>query len=341
MIGKESTRAPPAESGGVGQEGGEVAVPAARRCSRGGCTGVPVIDLPYAGEHLCRRHFLAFTEERVRRELHRQAPGLNGGTLAVALSGGKDSATMLHLVARFLGGRRNLRIVAITLDEGIAGYRAPTIERARELTAKLGVEHVVRSFREELGTTTDGAAAARPGAIPCSFCGVWRRTLLNRTARELGARRLAVGFNLDDLAQTVLMNLARGEPLKLRQMAPHTTTGEGLVPRIAPLARVPEREVYLYARLRGLPFDHGECPHAGAAMRNVFRDTLWRMEEALPGTRHALLRTREKILDALQEPPDVAAVGRCGTCGEPASQPVCRACALSKDFNPESPGVGT
>jgi uncharacterized protein (TIGR00269 family) len=309
------------------------------RCSRERCSARPVVDLPYAGEHLCRGHFITFTEERVRRQLHRQAPGLKGGTLAVALSGGKDSAVMLRLVTKYLAKRRGVKLVAVTIDEGISGYRSSTLEKARALTAELGVEHVVRSFREELGTTTDQAAATLAGTIPCSFCGVWRRTLLNRTAKELGAVRIAVGFNLDDLAQTVLLNLARGEPLKLLQMAPHTTTGEGLVPRIAPLAMVPEREVYLYARLVGVPFDHSECPHAGAAMRNVFREALWQMEEALPGTRHALLRTREKILEALREPPHIPAIGKCQVCGEPSSQETCRACELCKVFNAQSPGV--
>lgn len=304
-----------------------------QKCSRGSCHVPPVIDLPYAGEHLCKRHFIAFTEERVRRELHRQAPGLKGGTLAVALSGGKDSAAMLNLVVKFLSKRRNMKIVAVTIDEGIEGYRGETLSKARELTARLGVEHVVRSFKEEMGTTTDESASASPETIPCSYCGVWRRTLLNRAARELGAVRLAVGFNLDDLAQTVLMNLTRGEPLKLLQMAPHGTVTEGLVPRIAPLASVPEREVYLYSRLSGIQFDHSECPHAGAAMRNLYRETLWSLEEAHPGTRHALMRTREKIIEALNKGVKVPEVGRCSECGEPSSGPLCRACALGKLFN--------
>jgi uncharacterized protein (TIGR00269 family) len=308
-------------------------------CSRKGCALPVVIDLPYAGEHLCRRHFQAFTEERVRRELHRQASGLKGGVLAVALSGGKDSGTMLSLLVRFLGRRRNVRIVALTVDEGIEGYRPATLEKAAALTSSLGIEHRIRSFHDELQTSTDEAARALPGIPPCSFCGVWRRNVLNRMAREVGAVRLAVGFNLDDLAQTVLMNLARGEPARLLQMAPHARTTEGLVPRIAPLAQIPEREVYLYARLTGIPFDHSECPHASRAMRNVFREVLWRLEEEVPGTRHALLRTREKLLEALEATQPASTLPRCAFCGEPSSKAVCRACSLRKDFMAEGSEV--
>jgi len=299
-------------------------------CSHEGCRHPAVIDLPYAGSHLCRTHFGLFVEKRVRRDLHRQAPGLNGGTLAVALSGGKDSSVMLTLLVKFLGMRRNVKIVAITVDEGILGYRSQTIAQAVKLTQSLGVEHVIRTFKDELGTSTDRAAEAIKDLAPCSSCGVWRRTVLNKTARELGAVRLAVGFNLDDLAQTVLMNLLRGEPHRLMQMAPHAKKESDLVPRIAPLASLPEREVYLYATLHDIPFDHSECPYAPLAGRNVFRETLWRLEDALPGTRHSIMRTREKLLDVLTEALPPAQVGRCTLCGEPAAGSFCRSCAFLK-----------
>lgn len=297
-------------------------------CSHQGCPHPAIIDLPYAGSHLCKNHFRAFVEKRVRRELHRQAPGLNGGTLAVALSGGKDSSVMLALLVKFLGMRRNVKILAITVDEGIQGYRSQTIAKATELTQRLGIEHVIRTFNDELRTTMDIAAKAIPNLAPCSSCGVWRRGVLNRAARDLGAVRLAVGFNLDDLAQTVLMNLLRGEPHRLIQMAPHVRKESDFVPRIAPLASIPEREVYLYATLQDLPFDHSECPYATRAGRNVFRETLWRLEEALPGTRHSIMQTREKLLQVLSASLPQTHAGRCALCGEPAAGTFCRSCSF-------------
>jgi uncharacterized protein (TIGR00269 family) len=216
------------------------------------------------------------------------------------------------------------------VDEGIQGYRAATIDRARALTRSLGVEHVVVRARDELGVTTDEAVQRLPGVVPCSFCGVWRRGLLNRAARAAGADVLVLGFNLDDLAQTVLMNLARADIDRLVRMAPHRSRQAGLVPRIAPLASIPEREVFLFARLEGIPFDHGECPHAGAASRNVFREVVWRLEEAFPGTRHSLLRTRETLLERLLEDAPSGAPGRCVDCGEPSTAERCRACEYLK-----------
>jgi uncharacterized protein (TIGR00269 family) len=264
--------------------------------------------------------------------MHRQAPRFPGGVVAVALSGGKDSSVALQLAHRYFGRRPNVRLVAITVDEGIPGYRPATVAAARLLTERLGVEHTVVSAKELLGTTTDEASHALPGIVPCSYCGVWRRRLLNRAAREAHADLLVLGFNLDDLAQTVLMNLARGEVDRLPRMAPHRHRQPGLVPRVAPLAPIPEREVFLYAHLHGLPFDHGVCPHAGRAARNVFREVLWRLEEELPGTRHALLRTHARLVDLLAPSGAVGAPQRCVECGEAATGLRCRSCEYLKSL---------
>ena len=293
-------------------------------CSR--CDAPAIVDQPYRGMHLCRAHFLASVEARARAEFHRQIPGFSGRTVAVAVSGGKDSASALLLAHRYFARRPTVRLRAISVDEGIAGYRPNGLAAAARLAERLGVEHQIVRAADAIGTTTDRAAADLPGVVPCSFCGVWRRQLLNRAAREVGADALVLGFNLDDLAQTTLMNLVHGELDRLIRMAPHRVRQDGLVPRIAPLATVPEREVYLYARLRELPFDHGECPHAGRASRNLFREIVWQLEEAQPGTRQALLTTRGRLVEALLREEPSGAPSRCRACGEPAAGELCRAC---------------
>jgi uncharacterized protein (TIGR00269 family) len=295
------------------------------RCST--CDEPAVVDQPYRGSHACRRHFLGSVEARIRAEFHRQLPRFRGGTIAVALSGGKDSAVALTAAHQYFSRRPTVRLVALTVDEGIDGYRSATVVAAQKLTERLGVEHRVVRAEAVLGTTTDRAAQALPGTIPCSFCGVWRRRLLNQSARDVHAERLVLGFNLDDLAQTVLMNLVRGDLDRIGRMAPHRRRQPGMVPRVAPLAQIPEREVFLYAHLTGLPFDHGECPHAGRATRNIFRDVVWQLEEALPGTRQALLRTREQLLDRIPLDGPAESARQCRLCGEASSGEVCRSCS--------------
>jgi uncharacterized protein (TIGR00269 family) len=308
------------------------------RCSS--CDAPAVVDQPYRGAHACAEHLSASVEDRVRREFHRQLPRFRGGTVAVALSGGKDSAVALALSVAYFRRRPNVRVLAISVDEGIAGYRPTTLRAAEELARRLDVPHRVVRASDELGTTTDGAVAQLPDTVPCSYCGVWRRQLLNRAARDSGADALVLGFNLDDLAQTVLMNLARGDLDRLVRMAPHRVAQPGFVPRIAPLALVPEREVFLYARLRDLPFDHGECPHAARASRNLFREVVWRLEEAQPGTRQSLLRTHEQLVERWLGPDAPAAPARCRSCGDPCAGDLCRACEYLHVVRPASAPAG-
>jgi uncharacterized protein (TIGR00269 family) len=294
------------------------------RCSS--CPGEAVIDQPYRARRLCAPHFRASVESRVRQELRQQLPRPRSGTIAVALSGGKDSATALALTHDYAERLPDLHLIAISVDEGIDGYRTATLAAAHALTERLAIEHVEVRAKDELGTTTDRTVAHLPGTVPCAFCGVWRRRLLNRAAREAHARALVMGFNLDDLAQTVLMNLVRGDLDRVVRMAPHRAPQPGLVPRIAPLAAVPEREVYLYARLRGLPFDHGECPHAARAARNRFREIVWELEDAQPGTRQSLMRTHQRLVEMWLAREGAGAPGRCRSCGDPSSGELCRAC---------------
>jgi uncharacterized protein (TIGR00269 family) len=307
-------------------------------CDR--CDRPAVVDRPYAADHLCDPHLADSVRDRFHRTIRRQLPRFRGGTVAVALSGGKDSAVALALSHAYFSRRPSVDLVALTVDEGIQGYRPKTIRAARALTRSLGVRHVVVRAERELGTTTDAAALRMVGTPPCSYCGVWRRQLLNRAARDAGADALVLGFNLDDLAQTVLMNVARGDVARLGRMAPHARRQDSLVPRVAPLAEVPEREVYLYARAAGLPFDHGECPFAGRASRNAFREAVWLLEGALPGTRQSLLRSRDTILDLLESTGSLTgAPQRCAECGEPSTGALCRACEYRRGLSAPIMGV--
>lgn len=300
----------------------------AARCA---CGKPAVIFVPYSGQRLCAEEFCEFVERRVKREVRRQGPYASGSVVAVGLSGGKDSVVALRLLHGIFAPRRDVRLVAVTADEGIAGYRPPSIEIARRHAEALGVEHVLVAYRELAGSTMDELVPAHPERTPCAMCGPLRRRALNEAARRAGATHLATGHNLDDVAQTVLMNVLRGDVDRLARMAPHEDPIPGLVPRIQPLRTVPEREVALYAILKGWEFHDGECPYAGPAHRGRIRDLLLDLEEGEPGTRHSLLAAQERVA-ALARAADggPATLSGCAVCGSPASGAVCGACAVGR-----------
>src|SRR5581483_9968318 len=191
-----------------------------------------------------------------------------------------------------------IQIKALTIDEGIAGYRPPSIEVAREHCREIGVEHLVESYQASAGLTMDVVAAdPRRVHAPCAYCGVLRRRNLNDGARKLAATHLATGHNLDDVAQTILMNHLKGDVDRLARMGPHRPghVQPGLVPRILPLRSIPEKEIALYAILRGWRYHDDECPYSVEATRGRYRDLLLDLEEKEPGTRHALLAGFDKL----------------------------------------------
>ncbi len=274
--------------------------------------------------HLCEKHLIDDVTRKAKRDLRKY--NLKPGTIAVALSGGKDSSALLYLLHTILAPNRKIKILAITVDEGISGYRAKTIENASNLASSLGIEHTIVSFEDAFGRTLDDLleTTAHP---PCSLCGALRKNLLNRTAKKLGASYLAIGHNLDDEAQTIIINHLRGDIRRLVRLS-HARVQPGLVPRIKPLRRVPENEVAAYAGAVGLPICPKACPYVGEAYRLGVRVFLSEFEEKHPGTRHGIVRGFDRMVGALLNTYPRAALVPCRICGEPCTDGVCQACKL-------------
>jgi uncharacterized protein (TIGR00269 family) len=314
-----------------------------KTCDR--CGQEAVAFIRYSGAHLCRNHFFEFVEKRVRKDLKRQMAAWKGKKrlrVGVALSGGKDSSATLAILQRLLSKRTGTDIVAILVDEGIEGYRPRTREAALDLCQQLGVPLVIGSLENEFGLTMDDIATVAREQTPCTYCGVLRRYILNMIARELGCDVLATGLNLDDTAQSILMNVARGDVERLARLGPHARVQKGLVPRVQPLRSIPEKESFLYAYLKGIRFSHAECPYADAAVRNKYRKIIFELEDDSPGTRHALLQSYEALRECLAERFEPAKLRPCKACGEPTVKEVCEACTLVADVRTRSaPGRKT
>lgn len=298
-------------------------------CDR--CAQPAVTFLRYSGAHLCAAHFQEYVERRVKQEIRREL-ALEGKPtkIVVGISGGKDSSTALFLLHEFLARRRDVTLEAVTVDEGIAGYRPPSLETARRFCAQLGVPHHVISYAETVGFEMDRVVRTDPGAIPCSYCGVFRRHALNLKAVELHADYLATGLNLDDTAESILMNVARGDVERLARLGPHEQVQPGLVPRLQPLRNLPEVEVYLYAYLKKIPFQDANCPYAERAQRGLFKELLQRLEAESPGTRHAIVRGYDDLRPVLHAAWPPAALRSCARCGEPTVHEVCKACEMRR-----------
>ncbi|MBD3389436.1 TIGR00269 family protein [Candidatus Micrarchaeota archaeon] len=296
------------------------------------CKSAPAVYLPYAAQHLCPKHFRRLFEKRVKRTVRSYGMVKKGERAGVALSGGKDSYSLLHALIS-LREALPFELVAITVDEGIPGYRNRAIEVSKKRCRELGIEQHIYSFREEHGKTIE-EIADQGKENPCSYCGVLRRKILNSKARELGLDKIAIGHNLDDVAQTAMLNLIRNEPLRFARFNEPLIENEKLIPRIRPLRDIREKEVAAYAFLHGHNYDSGRCPHAATALRWSVRHELNSLEDQYPGTKSRIassFNTLQGIVkDSLKE--KRLELNECRICGEPCSEEVCMACKMLSDL---------
>ena len=297
------------------------------------CKDSAVTFIRYSGAHLCEKHFIEFVDRRVKKEVSKQCKLPKKTKLAVALSGGKDSTLALYMMQKIFSKHRDFEIIALTIDEGIKGYRPGSIKAAKKTCKELGISHYITSFKERLGFNLDSIEPFTGEFTPCTYCGVFRRFCLNSLAKELNVTRLVMGHNLDDMAQSIIMNIFKGDPQKMARLGPHRHVQPGLVPRLIPLRTIPEKESYLYAMLEGMNIYDRECPYAIYAQRGFFREMLARAEEGTPGTRHAILSFYDQTIDAVSEKFGPAELGKCEQCGEPTNQKICKTCILVNEIN--------
>jgi uncharacterized protein (TIGR00269 family) len=288
------------------------------------CTEPAVIYQRQANRHLCGIHFTADVEQRVADTIAIRKMIVSQDRVAVALSGGKDSTALLLILQRLLPAWRNVHLIAVTVDEGIAGYREDTIRSAEQLTRRLGIEHHSISFTSLFGASLDALLKGRENQA-CSICGILRKKALAVGARQTGASKLATGHNLDDEAQSVLMNAFRGDLERLVRNSGADSSGT-FIPRIKPLALISEKEIATYLMLEDAWPHLPECPYTRYALRREVRSMLSGFEYKYPGTMLHLLESKEKIERNCKSAGISRSIGSCRVCGDPCSGELCQVC---------------
>ena len=294
------------------------------------CKKPAVTFIRYNGTHLCKDHFNDYFEKRVKKELKKQGKTEEGSKIGVAVSGGKDSIVTLHLMHEIFSKRPNISIYAITVDEGIKGYRDESIKTTINNCNKLDIEHHIISFKDVIGKTMDEITSINDELGECTYCGVFRRFCLNTKTKELGITKLITGNNLDDMSQSIMMNFINGDMKKLARLGPHKKIQPGLVPRIIPLRVIPEKEIMLYAILKNIEYHNAECPYSIRASRKYYRDIIDNLESVNPGTRHSIIKSYDSIKELLSEKYPPTELNKCITCAEPTSQKKCKTCILKE-----------
>ncbi len=250
--------------------------------------------------------------------------------IAVAVSGGKDSLTMLMILKKLSAKFPRTRLTAVTVDEGIAGYREEAVDLASSYCEKLGVDHEIVSFKELYGAGLDDFLREKRGRMTaCSYCGVFRRKAINVGARRVEATKIATAHNLDDVVQTYLLNLLQGDAERFARFNPVLKDPRGrFLPRVKPFCEVPEREVAMYGYAEGLVFQSASCPYMTEALRNELRTMLNRLEIAHPGILFSSYRAMTRLRSLAEPNIPRSTLQECRSCAEPTPFDICEACKM-------------
>jgi cytoplasmic tRNA 2-thiolation protein 1 len=281
----------------------------------------------YSGETLCSACFKDSIIEKTRKTVSRYDMIAPGERVAVAVSGGKDSLSLLRVLVGLYGPHRN-SIVAVSVDEGVKGYRDEALEHAQSVAADLGVEHLTTSYKEMFGFSLDQALDWKEREMSsCSFCGVFRRRAIDEAAAKVKASVVATAHNLDDFVQTFLMNMMHGDLARLGWLDPSHSDDSFPIRRVKPFMEIYEEEVALFAHQSGIPFQTVSCPYMHEGLRSEVRDYLNVMEANHPGMKNVLLRSSLDVISRFSHSSEKRSLP-CANCGKPSSSGLCNVCRM-------------
>jgi uncharacterized protein (TIGR00269 family) len=293
------------------------------KCRR--CRDTAVIELRRHNAGFCRDCFLHHCREQVRRAIDDFEMIGAGERVLVAVSGGKDSLGLWHLL-RALGHDADGLYVGL----GIGDYSDASAAHAREFAHAHGWKLIEVDLGETFGfDIPSGSQAAR--RTPCSACGLSKRHVFNQAALDHGYDVLATGHNLDDEAAVLFGNVLRWEAGYLGRQHPVLPASPGFARKVKPLIRLGERELAAYCVLQSIDYIVEECPMAVGNRHLGYKEALDAIEDRSPGSKAAFVfgfldRAQHRFAgDAVEERTELRP---CVQCGAPTTTDTCAFCRL-------------
>ncbi|KAI5800125.1 hypothetical protein EDC01DRAFT_536751 [Geopyxis carbonaria] len=264
-------------------------------------------------EKLCIACFINIFELEVHQTIVTSKLFQRGQRVAIGASGGKDS-TVLAAVLKTLNERYGygVEFVLLSIDEGIKGYRDDSLETVKRNAIQYQMELCIVGYGELYGWTMDEVVGQIGKKGNCTVCGVFRRQALDRGATRLGVNHVVTGHNADDMAETVLMNLLRGDLPRLHRCTNILTdSASSPISRSKPLKYAYEKEIVLYAHHRKLDYFSTECLYSPEAFRGSARSLIKSLERVRPSSILDIVRSGEAFVAMM--PKDIRGSSICNS----------------------------
>ena len=299
----------------------------------GKCKTRAVISLPRHNAAFCKVCFTTFVHEQVARAIKSFAMFKPQDRILVAVSGGKDSLALWHILLQ-LGYRAD----ALYVNLGIGSYSEESHRKVQHYAETVASVHgatlLVHAVEQEAGAGIRELATIlhRP---TCSTCGTIKRYQFNRAAVEQDYDVMATGHNLDDEAARLLGNVLHWQEEYLGKQNPTLPASvEGFAKKVKPLCRLSEREIAAYAVLNRIDYIVEECPMAKGSKMLLYKEVLNRLETESPGTKQRFYwgfldkQARPESTSETMAEKDQRTLAPCLSCGQPTTADTCSYCKM-------------
>ena len=254
----------------------------------------------------------------------------------VALSGGKDSISVLYILKNL-----GYKVSALTIDLNIGDYTKKNVAYAREFCKEHSIPYNETSLRKEFGYSLCYIRSILNSKglnlKSCTICGILRRYLINRIARELKADKLVTGHNIDDEVQSVMMNILRNDMSLMSRIGPISGISKDIkfVPRVKPLYFCKEEDIVKFSKKMGFDVVYESCPCSVDVYRRFVLNTMDAYEKEESDVKSNVIKNFIKIMPSLKK--EYKAKDKfqyCEVCKEPSKNEVCKTCKLISILKP-------
>lgn len=276
--------------------------------------------------------FKRHIEKKINKTIKKYGLFTRKNKVVVAVSGGKDSTVCLYILNKL-----GYDVEGLTIDVNIGDYTRENLKNLQEFCDENKIKLNVVSFRKEFGMSLcyiqSILKSKKYDYSSCKTCGILKRYLLNKYARELNFDCITTGHNLDDEAQSFMMNVFRNDlKLALRQ-GPRTgiIDSNKFIKRVKPLYFISEDEIERYSKLMGFKVNYNICPCSVGAYRRKYKKILNEFEKDHPHVKYNIINFQEQ-LKKMTEINKKQDINCCKVCDEPSSKDICKACQIISEL---------
>ena len=295
------------------------------RCHR--CRAPANVEIRRSRTAYCARCYPDWFRAQVQERINHERMFRRDQRVLVAVSGGKDSLGLWHVLTR-LGYRAD----GLYIRLGIADYSRRSQEKSEAFAAKHGLALHQVDLERDHGFVVPDLLDTRSGK-PCAACGTVKRYHFNKVAADLGYDVVATGHNLDDAAATLFGNVMHWNTDYLGRQGPVLeSTHPKLVRKVKPLYRLSERETAAYSIIERIDYIVEECPMATGAKSLAYKSVLNALEEEQPGAKYRFLvgflkEGRSTVQTGSFD--QTADLRECTRCGQPTTSELCAYCRMA------------